>query len=291
VSTNPVANPSESPSTNTSVNPRIDEVEKEVKKLKGDVENFMELKNTVDDLKNTIVDIRALMSEIQNPFNLLRFITDEDELNKVIRAKPLLEKKFLAKDKAEAKAEDKVESKAAGLQANASVTGTEAVGKDVGFVVESHVEGKDAAEMEASENSVEKGEEMMEKVQTESHVEEKTEIKELCNPPEETDVSGVNKGISIIHWIYKMLDLGFDERSVRKICDYCEFSCYMPKGYSEHISNLVSAIVRARSQMISAEEFILSIYSAADAVGVKIDSKDLSGLMIHVLRKNKMSGQ
>ena len=281
---NPSQNPNASPNENASVNPRIDEVEKEVKKLKSDVENFMELKNTVDDLKNTIVDIRALMSETQNPFNLLQFITDENELNKVIQAKPLLEKKFLAKDKAEAKTEDKVESKGA-------AAGAEAVGKEVGFVVESHVEDKETAEMKVSKNPVEKDEEMMEKVQPETPVEEKVGTKELCNTPEETDISGLSKRISIIHWIYKMLDLGFDERSIRKICDYCEFSSYMPKGYSEHISNLVGAIVRARSQKISAEEFILGIYSAADAVGVKIDSKDLSGLMINVLRKNKMSGQ
>jgi hypothetical protein len=153
------------------------------------------------------------------------------------------------------------------------------------------VEDKGAVEVDASENSIEKGEEMMEKVQPETLVEEKAGAKELYKMSEETEISGSSKGISIIHWIYKMLDLGFDERSIRKICDFCEFSSYMPKGYSEHISNLVSAIVRARSQKISAEEFILSIYSAADAVGARIDSKDLSGLMIHVLRKNKMSGQ
>jgi hypothetical protein len=274
---NPPPNPSEKAGTDPSLNPRIDEVEKEVKKLKSDVENFMELKNTVDDLKNTIVDIRALMSETQNPFNLLQFITDEDELKKVIQARPLLEKKFVAKDKAEAKAEDRVGSKGA-------AAGAEVVAKEVGFVVESNVEDKDAAEVDASENSIEKAEEMMETVQPETPI-------ELPKTSEETGVNGLGKGTSIIHWIYKMLDLGFDERSIRKICDFCEFSSYMPKGYSEHISNLVSAIVRARSQKISAEEFILSIYSAADAVGAKIDSKDLSGLMIHVLRKNKMSGQ
>jgi hypothetical protein len=190
----------------------------------------------------------------------------------------------VARDKAEARAEDRVESKGA-------VAGAEVVGKEVEFVVESNVEDKDAAGVDASENSIAKAEEMMEKVRSETLVEEKAGAKELYKTSEETEISGSSKGISIIHWIYKMLDLGFDERSIRKICDFCEFSSYMPKGYSEHISNLVSAIVRARSQKISAEEFILSIYSAADAVGAKIDSKDLSGLMIRVLRKNKMSGQ
>jgi cobalamin biosynthesis protein CobT len=276
---NPPASPAADP--NTSLNPRIDEVEKEVKKLKTDVENFMELKNTVEDLKNTIVDIRALMSETQNPFNLLQFITDENDLNKVIQAKPLLEKK-LASNKAENKEQTKngaVETKAADAAGTAR--------KEVGFAVESQVEDNEAAVAETTENDAEKGEEIMDKVEDENQVQEE----EICDMAEESSISNTSKGTALIHWMYKMLDLGFDERSIRKICDYCEFSCYMPKGYSEHVSNLVGAIVRARSQKISAEEFILSIYSAADAVGAKVDSKDLSGLMINVLRKNKMSGQ
>jgi hypothetical protein len=84
-----------------------------------------------------------------------------------------------------------------------------------------------------------------------------------------------------------MLDLGFSEKSIRKICDYCEFFCFMPKGYSEHVSNLVGAVARARSKGLSEEEFILSIYGAAYAVGVKVDSKDLSRLILGVLEKNK----
>ena len=264
---NPPVNPVADPSAGS--NPRIDEVEKEVRKLKSDVDSFMELKSTVEELKNTIVDIRALMSETQNPFNLLQFITDENDLNKVIQAKPLLEKK-LAKDGA-------VEVKAA----EAAGAG----GKEVGFAVESRVEGEEAGVVEATGNGVEEGEEVVDKVEND------VEKGGVCGVVEESSVNNTGRGIAIIHWIYKMLDLGFDERSIRKICDYCEFSCYMPKGYSEHVSNLVGAIIRARSQKISAEEFILSIYSAADAVGVRVDSKDLSGLVIDVLRKNKMSGQ
>jgi hypothetical protein len=262
-------------------NPRIDEVEKEVKKIKSDVESFMEFKNTVDDLKSTVTNIRALMSETQNPFNLLQFITDEDELKKVIQARPLLERKFVAKDKAEAKVEDKVEVKGA-------VAGAEVVGKEVGFVVKSKVEDKDAAGVDASENSIEKGEQMREEVQTENHVEGKEERRqEVSARAREASVSDLRKGISIIHWIYKMLDLGFDERSIQRICDYCEFFCYMPKGYSEHVSSLVGAIIKARSCELPAEVFMLSIYSAAEAVGVRIDSKDLSGLIIQVLEKCK----
>jgi hypothetical protein len=272
LSTNPSPSPNVNPpatpvaDASASLNPRIDEVEREVKKLKSDVENFGELKNTVEDLKNTIVDIRALMSETQNPFNLLQFITDENDLNKVIKAKPLLEKK-LAKDGA-------VEAKAAEVVGGA--------GKEVGFAVESQVEDREAVVVEATGNDVEEGEEIVDKVEDENRVERE----EVCGVVEESNVNNTSKGTAIIHWIYKMLDLGFNENSIRKICDYCEFFCFMPKGYSEHVSNLVGAVIKARSRKISAEEFILSICCAADATGLRIDPKNLSGLIIKVLGKD-----
>jgi hypothetical protein len=65
----------------------------------------------------------------------------------------------------------------------------------------------------------------------------------------------------------------------------------MPKGYSEHISNLVGAVSKARSQNLSAEEVILSIWGAADAVGAKLDFQDLSALIIRVLKKHKKGEQ
>ena len=85
-----------------------------------------------------------------------------------------------------------------------------------------------------------------------------------------------------------MLDLGFDEQSIEKVCDFCEFSGFMPKGYSVHVSNLVGAIIKARSKNLSAEEVILTIYSAADTVGVETNPKDLKKLLIDVLKKRKL---
>lgn len=70
MSENPNVAASEPPNAGANENARMAEVEKDVKKLKSDVDNFMTLKNTVEDLKNTIVDIRSLLIESQNPFNL-----------------------------------------------------------------------------------------------------------------------------------------------------------------------------------------------------------------------------
>jgi hypothetical protein len=275
---------SENPNVVASGNPnaaandgtRIEEVEKDVKKLKVDVDNFMTLKNTVEDLKNTIVDIRSLISESQNPFNLLQLITSEEDLNKVVQAKPIIEKRLLAKDQAGGK-----EAKsAAGAQMPASCEPKKAE-EELGFAVESYIDTKAAEVPIVSET-----EKLGNKLTTEKQVGETGGKERMIGNPLE-GMGSTNKGTSIVQWVYTMLDLGFDEESIRRICDYCEFSDFMPKGYSGHVSNLVGAVVKARSQNLSAEEVILSIYGAAHAAGVKVDPQDLSGLIMRVLKKCK----
>jgi hypothetical protein len=277
MSENPNVAASGAPNAGANENGRIGEVEKDVKKLKSDVDNFMTLKNTVEDLKNTIVDIRSLLSESQNPFNLLQLITSEEDLNKVVQARPIIENKLLAREQAAGKLEAKSASE---TQMPATCEPKKA--EEAGFAVESYVDTKDAA----SSPSVPEIEKPENKFTTEKQVGEIGGKERMTDNPLE-GMGSVNKGTSIVQWVYTMLDLGFDEESIHRICNYCEFSDFMPKGYSEHVSNLVGAVVRARSQNLSAEEVILSIYGAANASGAKIDPQDLSGLIMRVLKKCK----
>lgn len=58
----------------------------EFEKLRSDVDKIsQELKSTVNELKKSIVDIRSAVSEIENPFNLLRSISSEEDLKKLNR--------------------------------------------------------------------------------------------------------------------------------------------------------------------------------------------------------------
>jgi hypothetical protein len=255
--------------------PRIDGVEKDVKQLKTDIENFMALKNTVEDLKNTIVDIRSLMSETQSPFNLLQFITNEEDLNKVVQAKPLIEKKFQTK-----REETKPET---ATSAAASPAGTPTTSEETktGFAVENTMGMKETVLSAEPEKSTPPA--LSENLACPSSL-----IKASGNILE--GIGSLSDGTSIVDWVYTMLDLGFDEEGIKKICDFCEFSNFMPKGYSEHVSNLVGAAVKARSMKMMPEEVILSMYGAADAAGKKTSSKDLTALIMRVLKKNKAGG-
>jgi len=255
--------------------PRIDGVEKDVKQLKTDIENFMALKNTVEDLKNTIVDIRSLMSETQSPFNLLQFITNEEDLNKVVQAKPLIEKKFQTK-REETKPE--TATSAAAFPAGTPTTSEET---KTGFAVENTMGMKETVLSAEPEKSTPPA--LSENLACPSSL-----IKASGNILE--GIGSLSDGTSIVDWVYTMLDLGFDEEGIRKICDFCEFSNFMPKGYSEHVSNLVGAAVKARSMKMIPEEVILSMYGAADAAGKKTSSKDLTALIMRMLKKNKAGG-
>jgi len=55
---------------------------KEIDEIKSTVENMsQELGTTVTNLKKSVVDIRSAVSEIENPFNLLRGISSEKDIN------------------------------------------------------------------------------------------------------------------------------------------------------------------------------------------------------------------
>jgi hypothetical protein len=274
-----------SPNSTTNETDRIDTVEKDVKKLKTDVENFMTLKNTVEDLKNTIVDIRSLISESQNPFNLLQFITSEEELNKLVQARPVIESKLSVKNKEEGKLGGKLEARVSPeIQVPA---GSEAKDgeKEAGFAVETHAEVKNDAAIPEICEPEKPGKLDIERSEEDQVRKTGGDGKIMGNLPEM--MSSMNKGTSIVQWVYTMLDLGFDEKSIRKLCDYCEFTDFIPKGYAEHISNLVGAVSKARSKSLSADEVILSIWGAADAAGAKLDFQDLNALLLRVLKKRK----
>lgn len=58
----------------------------ELDKLRSDVDRIsQELRSAVNELKKSIVDIRSAISEIENPFNLLRSVSSEEDLRKLDR--------------------------------------------------------------------------------------------------------------------------------------------------------------------------------------------------------------
>ncbi|MEM3193790.1 MAG: hypothetical protein QXH97_02255, partial [Candidatus Bathyarchaeia archaeon] len=80
---------------------KIEEIEREIKEIKSAINRVGEIASTVEDLKRALIDIRSTISELENPFNLLKLITDEEGLAKVNEAKPLIER--MAREREEKK--------------------------------------------------------------------------------------------------------------------------------------------------------------------------------------------
>jgi len=86
---------------------RVSKLEREVERLKADVRNSSkEIKQTVEDLKKAVVDIRSAVSEIENPFNLLRVITSEKDLEKLSGVQPKIERIQIVKEESKEKTEE-----------------------------------------------------------------------------------------------------------------------------------------------------------------------------------------
>lgn len=217
-------------SSATEGNEKIDRLQKDLEELKTNVEGSSEQVNkAVEELRKAVVDIRSAVSEIENPFNLLRVITNEKDLSRLNRGQPLI-KKLKTGEVATIPEEPEVEPEA-------------------------------------------------EEEQTEKKVKEaRFESANLLN---------FKHGSSLVRWIYTMLDLGFDEDSLRRICQYCEYFDLVPRGSSIFVSNMVSAIVKAKSKQLFEEDVILSIYTAAQAAGTKVKPDDIIEPVMQVLRRKK----
>ena len=104
---------------------RIDKLEKEIDRLKASVQSSSdEMKQTVEDLKKAVIDIRSAVSEIENPFNLLRVITSEKDLEKLDKAQPIIEKIQVVKEKKEDKEKAEEESLETDLETKKSAAET-----------------------------------------------------------------------------------------------------------------------------------------------------------------------
>ena len=93
---------------------------------------------------------------------------------------------------------------------------------------------------------------------------------------------------SLIRWIYTMFDLGFDEDSLKRICQYCEYFGVIPKGSSIHISSMIDALTDAKSKGLSEEDIMLAMYMAAEALGVDVKAEKIHELAINVLKRNRL---
>lgn len=221
---------------------RIEEIEKEIREIKSTISQINEIASTVEDLKKALIDMRSTINEMENPFNLLKLITDEEGLAKVNEAKPIIERMVKEKDIEKEKSLETILPKV--------------------------------------------------EVEPEKPVEETPEVKfkgEFEKKPLPIMLD-FKRMVSLIEWVYTMLDIGFDEDGIRRICEYSEFFGFIPKGSAAYVSNLAGAIRNAKLNNITEDIFTLSIYNIANIMGVKIDQDEVAELIKNFLRSRRLDG-
>ena len=218
---------------------RIEAIEKEVKELKESIPRTMDnLKEAVESLREAVVEIKSAVSELENPFNLLRVLTSEEELRRMAEARSRARTEVEARPSGPKPPEPKVEE----LQ--------------------------------------KKGVEVKERVKVEERAEVPTPPLPLLPLP-----SGFEEGVLLIKWVWTLLDAGMDREDVIDITKFCEFLGLLPSRSGEHVSYLINTMIKARAGGLTLDEFLLIIYSAARAAGIKLEMRELEETAFRLLRR------
>ena len=219
--------------TEGGINHKVKEIEEGLSEVRKEFGRTSEdMKSTVSSLQNAVIDIRSAVSEIENPFNVLRLITSEKDLE--------------------------------GLPGTRAADERMRLPKPEEYIHQRH------------ETSAEEYPEII--------VEEEDSVR---IPPTSTS----RAGLTLLRWIWDLIELGLDEEDISSLSIYCEYIGYLPDGSGRHVAALAPMAVKARNRGMSREELILNIYAAASVSGVEIMPSDVNEAILDVLRLARENGR
>lgn len=218
----------------------------EIEKLKFNVEKLSEELNTaVAELKRSIIDIRSAVSEIENPFNLLRVISSEKDLKKINHERLPPGVKSLVLGKAKEKTEEKEGEKASSTPVPLQFPKTE--------------------ELEIKEEK-----------------EPKAEFKEEMRAELEEHrpkIERLPRGTAYLDWVWSLLDVGFTPDDIKQLSRSYEYLGFLPEGCSEQIYSLAVAAEKAKSKGLTRKGLLLNMYKASVISGLEIGVEDIKRII------------
>jgi len=220
--------------TEGNINHKVKEIEEGLSEVRKEFGRTSEdMKSTVSSLQNAVIDIRSAVSEIENPFNVLRLITSEKDLEGLPGTRVADVRRNLPK-----------------------------LEEDV------HQRHETSAEEERQEIIVKE--------------EDSVRIPR-------TSIS--RAGLTLLKWIWNLIELDLDEDDIASLCRYCEYIGYLPDGSGRQVAALAPMAVKARKRGTSREELVLNIYAAASISGVEIMSNDVNAAIFDVLKLARKNGK
>ena len=228
----------------------------EIEKLKFNVAKLSEELNTaVAELKKSIIDIRSAISEIENPFNLLRVITSEKDLEKIKGEKLPPGVKSLYIGKLEGKPEEKAEERAEKKEEKAPA----------------FLPAPTPAPTEVPKVEEKKPETIL-----------KGELEEYRPKAER-----LQRGTAYLNWVWSLLDAGFTPEDIRQLSQSYEDLGFLPEGYSGQIYSLAVAAEKAKAKGLTKSKLLLNMYRASVISGIGLSSEDVKRLIAIAERRNK----
>jgi hypothetical protein len=218
--------------------------ENEIANIKSEVNQLSDnLQTTVTELKKSIVDIRSAVSEIENPFNLLRTISSEKDLKKLNgeRLPPGVKSLVLGNQEETGAAhdEDKEIAKAENIEPHPSPASTP------------QAQPKNENKEETPETEV-----------------------QLVAQPTPTKVNA-----AYLDWIWDLLEVGLKAADIHQLAYSCETMGYLPAQTSEFLYSLAVAAELVQEKGLSKAHLLLNLYKAAAISKANIGWEDMVALI------------
>jgi hypothetical protein len=216
----------------------------EIDKIRSDVNQLSDnLQTTVTELKKSIVDIRSAVSEIENPFNLLRTISSEKDVKKLNgeRLPSRVQSLILGNPQQNAAPRDG--------------------NKETG-------EAKDIAPPQSPEP----------KPQTQTKDESKEETPKTDTQPTvqptQTKVSS-----AYLDWVWDLLEVGLKAADIHQFACSCELMGYLPAQTSEFLYSLAVAAELVQDKGLTKAHLLLNLYKAAVISRANVGWEDMRALI------------
>lgn len=219
----------------------------ELSQLRADVDHLSnDLQTTVTELKKSIVDIRSAVSEIENPFNLLRTISNEKDLKKLNgeRMPPGVQSLILGNS-----------------QENFSDETAEPTKAQV-------VKPEPVPEPEYQQPPA---------PQAENRTENKQPPKPEPQPAGQSPPPKANA--AYIDWVWNLLDSGLKANDILQLSCSCESMGYLPAQSSEFIYSLAVAAEKLREKGLTKGHLLLNLYKAAAISKANMSWEDMETLI------------
>jgi hypothetical protein len=220
----------------------------EISQLRADVDHLSDdLQSTVGELKKSIVDIRSAVSEIENPFNLLRTISSEKDVKKLNGERmPPGVKSLILGDEQESSIEEPQEA------------------PKPKSIKPQPVQASNPQPSQTSQTPP--------KTETSMQESQKDALSPAHSQPSRTSTA-------YIDWIWNLLNSGLKPSDIHQLACSCESLGYMPSQTNEFIYSLAVAAEKLREKGLTKGHMLLSLYKAAAISKANMGWEDMEALI------------